>query len=98
MPYLRIRRFSQSPNPKYAKNGEAQIFWAVIVLLLGGVVALRFSETDAERKARAEKQQEEYLRVVCAQDKKACDNLQEQIKRRRQRCELIGEDCAPHDE
>ncbi len=103
MPYVRTRHGGNLNQyyyvqKKYGTNSVAQTFWMLIILLVGGLVALQLSETDAERKARAEKQEEDNLRIVCMQDKKACNDLREQKERRRQRCEIYGEDCAPNDE
>ena len=81
---------------RYGKNARAQLFWSttgLIVLFVGGLVALQMSETDAERKARVQKQQEESLVIACKQGKDACDKAQEGI--RRQNCEFFGEDCSP---
>jgi hypothetical protein len=81
---------------RYGKKARAQVFWlttGLIVLFVGSLVALQMSETDAERKARAQKQQEEFLVIACKQGKDACDKAQEEI--RRQNCELFGEDCSP---
>lgn len=81
---------------RYGKKARAQVFWStagLIVLFVGGLVALQMSETDAERKARVQKRQEEFLVIACKQGKDACDKAQEEI--RQQNCEFFGEDSSP---
>jgi hypothetical protein len=102
VPYIRTRHYGGSNlaqyryvKKKYAKKTRAEVFWSttgLVFLLVGGLVALQFSETDAEKKARIKKQQEEYLVVVCKLGKAACDNAKAAI--RTQNCYFHGEDCT----
>jgi hypothetical protein len=64
-----------------AARGRAQTFWrttGLAVLLAGGLVVLALRETDAERKARAKRDQEDYRNAVCKQGKKECAEAQEE--------------------
>ena len=60
----------------------------VVCCLSGSLVAVQLSEPDAERKVRAQRLQDEFLNIACKQGKKACDEAQEEIRRRN--CEYYG--------
>jgi len=82
---------------RYSKKTRYQVFLlttAMIAVLVGSIVVLQMSETDAESAARARKQEQDFLSAVCKQGKKACDEAEEMIRRRK--CELSGEDCTPN--
>ena len=103
MPYLRTRRYGGSNltqyryvQEKYGKNSRAQVFWSTIglvALFVGGLVALQFSETDAESKDRIRRDEEFYVRVACKLGNRVCAFAQEDS--RRVKCNLLGEDCSP---
>ena len=63
------------------------------VIVIGSIVAFELSETNAERRARVQREEDEYLSAVCKQGKKACDEVQEEM--RKQDCEIFPEDCSP---
>jgi hypothetical protein len=62
---------------KYAKKTRALSFWAttgLVVVLIGSLVVVQMSEPDAERKARTEKLEGDYLSFVYKLGKSACGN------------------------
>jgi hypothetical protein len=82
---------------KYSRKTRLQLFWfttGLVLLLVGAVIGVQLSETDAQRSARAEKLEQDHVRVVCEnQSKDACDKAQEAF-RRDQSCHPFGE-CTP---
>ncbi len=88
----------QYAQKKDSKRGRAQTFWmttGLAVLLAGGLVVPELGETDAERKARAKRDQEDYRNAFCKQAKKECAEAQEELEMRKQSCRYFGENCGP---
>jgi hypothetical protein len=105
----RLRHSYSYLERRYRKKTRLQVFLLVTGLtaaLVGGLVALQMSETDAERFARAERQyspeqsldrasvsrrQDYNLRLACDLGPEACAEAKEEI--RKQNCQLYREGC-----
>ncbi len=80
---------------RYGKNARAEVFLTatlLIVLILGSVVVMQISETDAQRKARIEANEAFIVRIACKLGERACSVAQEDA--RRVKCKLFPEDCS----
>ena len=80
---------------RYSKKTRYEVFLLVTgfaVIIFGSIAAFEFGETAAEKRARVQKEEGEYLRAVCKQGKKACDEVQEEMRKRN--CEIFPEDCS----
>ncbi len=104
MPYSRAPHYGffnlsqyRYVQQKYSKKTRTRVFWAttgLLLLFIGSGVAVQWSETDAQRKARAESLRNDYLREGCKLGKRACDAAQREIEMYKQNCKYLGEDCA----
>lgn len=81
---------------KYARKTREQTFWtltALLVVLLVCAVALQFSETDAQRKYRIQRDEAAIDKLACQFGPKACAVAKEES--RKVICRLFPEECYP---
>lgn len=64
----------------------------LIVLILGSVVVMQISETDAQRKARIQANEAYIVRIACKLGERACAVAQEDA--RRVTCKFFPKDCT----
>jgi len=79
---------------RYGKKTRRQVFWTVttlVVLLIGSIVVITTSETDAQRKDRIQAQQAAIVRIACEFGERVCAAAKEDT--RKVACRLYPEDC-----
>ena len=82
---------------RYGKKARAQVFWAMmglLVLIIGCLVVIQMSQTDVQRKARVETEEAFCVRVACKLGGKGLAAVAKEDSRRVV-CRLFPEDCSP---